>query len=517
MIDFIHEVTDPYLNVFRRILPPVGGGGFALDLSPIIAIFVLHHLARDRRGRDRPRVSAGPQLSAHGAWTLAPARRWSWPSTRSRSRSRSPSVDPGHPEEIIFGIELSNVRNRGVAFGLLGGGGDLVVAITLAALALLLVYFAIHATRPGLWLAVGLVVGGALGNLADRVRIGAAIDFIDPPLWPAFNLADVAIVARCGVACSDAAFARAPTRARCRRMSSKCPRRPRDSGSMRGLPRRGRGVSRAAGREPDRRRQPCSSTACRGRSGIACEAASGSRSRSRPTETRPSPTGPAPRIAWQNDDLLVIDKPAGLVVHPAPGHAGATLVELLARDAGTAWEPLRRAPARPGHLGSDAGRQGEPEISDELQQLIRARGLVREYLALAEGTLGSRSGTIEAPIGRDARDRTRMAVGAARAREARTHFEVERFLDGFTLVRARLETGRTHQIRAHFAAIGHPLAGDRAYGGQRVLGLERQFLHSARIAFELLRRAPGGVEERSPLPADLAEALRAGRPADHGG
>jgi 23S rRNA pseudouridine1911/1915/1917 synthase len=224
------------------------------------------------------------------------------------------------------------------------------------------------------------------------------------------------------------------------------------------------------------------------------------------TETRPSPTGPAPWIAWQNDDLLIIDKPAGLVVHPAPGHAGATLVELLARDAGTAWEPLavHRLDRDTSGLMLVAKR---PAIRDELQQLIRARGLVREYLALAEGTLRSRSGTIDAPIGRDERDRTRMAVGGARAREARTHFEVERFLEGFTLLRARLDTGRTHQIRAHFAAIGHPLAGDRAYGGRRVLGLERQFLHSARIAFEY-SGAPGGVEERSPLPADLAGALR---------
>jgi signal peptidase II len=104
------------------------------------------------------------------------------------------SIDPGHPRQIIFGIDLTNVRNHGVAFGLLGGGGDFVVIITIATIAFLLVYFAFHATRPGLWLVVGLVVGGALGNLADRVRIGAAIDFIDPPLWPAFNLADVAIV-----------------------------------------------------------------------------------------------------------------------------------------------------------------------------------------------------------------------------------------------------------------------------------------------------------------------------------
>jgi 23S rRNA pseudouridine1911/1915/1917 synthase len=226
----------------------------------------------------------------------------------------------------------------------------------------------------------------------------------------------------------------------------------------------------------------------------------------RDSEARPAPTGPAPRIAWQNDDLLIVDKPAGLVVHPAPGHGGVTLVDLLARDAGTAWEPLavHRLDRDTSGLMLVAKR---PAARDELQQLIRDRGLVREYLALAEGTLGSRAGTIEAPIGRDERDRTRMAVGGARAREARTHFEVERFLEGFTLVRARLDTGRTHQIRAHFAAIGHPLAGDRAYGGQPALGLGRQFLHGARIAFEY-SGAPGGVEEHSPLPADLAEALR---------
>jgi 23S rRNA pseudouridine1911/1915/1917 synthase len=226
-------------------------------------------------------------------------------------------------------------------------------------------------------------------------------------------------------------------------------------------------------------------------------------------EDAPLPEPPAFRIAWENDDLLVIDKPAGLVVHPASGHRGVTLVELLTRRAGGAWEPLavHRLDRDTSGLMLVAKR---PEAREELQALIRARGLVREYLALAEGRLASRTGTIEAPIGRDARDRTRMTVGGERAREARTHFEVERFLDDFTLVRARLETGRTHQIRAHFAAIGHPLAGDRAYGGRRALGLERQFLHSARIAFEYSGE-PGGVEERSPPPADLAAALeRAG-------
>jgi signal peptidase II len=130
-------------------------------------------------------------------------RAWSWALTcaalvvvldQVAKQAAASAIEPGHPEQIIFGIDLANVRNRGVAFGLLGGGGDLVVVVTVATIAFLLVYFAFNARRPGLWLVVGLVVGGALGNLADRVRIGAAIDFIDPPLWPAFNLADVAIV-----------------------------------------------------------------------------------------------------------------------------------------------------------------------------------------------------------------------------------------------------------------------------------------------------------------------------------
>jgi 23S rRNA pseudouridine1911/1915/1917 synthase len=223
-------------------------------------------------------------------------------------------------------------------------------------------------------------------------------------------------------------------------------------------------------------------------------------------EKVPAPAPPTPRVAWENDDLLVIDKPAGLVVHPAPGHRGVTLVELLAAGASGAWKPLavHRLDRDTSGLMLVAKREG---VRDELQALIRAREIEREYIALAAGTLGSRSGTIEAPIGRAAGDRTRMAVGGARARDARTHFTVERFLDGFTLVRAKLDTGRTHQIRAHFAAIGHPLAGDRPYGGPRVPGLERQFLHSARVAFRYAGR-PEGIDERSPLPADLAEVLR---------
>jgi signal peptidase II len=104
------------------------------------------------------------------------------------------SIGKGEPVEVMFGLELANVRNKGVAFGLLAGDKGFVLLLTLGALALLLAYFAVNPGRPGLWAAVGLISGGALGNLADRLRIEAVIDFLDPPIWPAFNVADIAIV-----------------------------------------------------------------------------------------------------------------------------------------------------------------------------------------------------------------------------------------------------------------------------------------------------------------------------------
>jgi 23S rRNA pseudouridine1911/1915/1917 synthase len=126
--------------------------------------------------------------------------------------------------------------------------------------------------------------------------------------------------------------------------------------------------------------------------------------------------------------------------------------------------------------------------------------------------VGSRTGTIDAPVGRDHRARERMAVGGRRPREARTHFEVVELLPQDSLVEVRLETGRTHQIRTHFAAIGHPVVGDPRYGHARRYGLERQFLHASRLTF----RHPGTGEEvsfSSELPPDLAAALERARGA----
>jgi 23S rRNA pseudouridine1911/1915/1917 synthase len=147
-----------------------------------------------------------------------------------------------------------------------------------------------------------------------------------------------------------------------------------------------------------------------------------------------------------------------------------------------------------------------------LQEQVRRREVERVYLALAGGRLPSRSGTIDAPIGRAARRRHRMAVSVAASRHARTHFKVLELLARETFLEARLETGRTHQIRAHFAAIDHPLVGDRTYGGELRYGLERPFLHAHRLAFE--HPATGrSMAFTSALPEDLSAALDQARGA----
>jgi 23S rRNA pseudouridine1911/1915/1917 synthase len=150
------------------------------------------------------------------------------------------------------------------------------------------------------------------------------------------------------------------------------------------------------------------------------------------------------------------------------------------------------------------------EAYKKLQRLVKKRELTREYLALVVGKPRSRSGTIDAPIGRDRRDRVRHSLDTDAPRAAVTHFELEELLDGYSLLRVRLETGRTHQIRVHLEAIDLPVAGDPTYGKPGVLGLDRQFLHAARLAFS----HPVTGEEMdvsSPLPPDLAAALARAR------
>jgi 23S rRNA pseudouridine1911/1915/1917 synthase len=218
-------------------------------------------------------------------------------------------------------------------------------------------------------------------------------------------------------------------------------------------------------------------------------------------------------VPYEDEHLLVVDKPAGLVVHPAPGHAGGTLVHgLLAYDVEGGEEPER--PGIVHRLDRDTSGllvvARSPAAHRRLQELVHAREMTREYLALVVGRPRSRSGTIDAPIGRDRHDPLRQSLDTDTPREAVTRFEVEELLRRHALLRVRLETGRTHQIRVHLAAIDLPVAGDTVYGRPGELGLERQFLHAARLAFPHPVTAEP-VDVSSPLPPELEAALAAAR------
>lgn len=216
------------------------------------------------------------------------------------------------------------------------------------------------------------------------------------------------------------------------------------------------------------------------------------------------------KVVYDDPDLVVIDKPAGLVVHPAAGHLGGTLVNaLLARYPNLSIG----ASARPGivhRLDKDTSGLIVVAKNDlaqaSLATQIKERRVLKEYLALVHGHLQAPRGTIDAPIGRDPRNRKRMAVVAG-GRPARTHFKVAERFAAYDLVEVQLETGRTHQIRVHFASISHPIAGDSLYGHpDRELGLHRQFLHAHRLGFQL-PRTDEYVEFTSPLPTDLEQVL----------
>jgi 23S rRNA pseudouridine1911/1915/1917 synthase len=221
------------------------------------------------------------------------------------------------------------------------------------------------------------------------------------------------------------------------------------------------------------------------------------------------------RIAYEDEHLLVVDKPAGVVVHPAPGHATGTLVHGLVGHSAAGGDE----PERPGIVHRlDRDTSGllvvarSPEAHRRLQSLLRRRDLKREYLALVVGRPRSRTGRIEAPIGRDRTNPLRHSLDSANPRDAVTHFEVEELLLRHALLRVSLETGRTHQIRVHLAAIDLPVAGDPTDGRPAELGLERQFLHAARLAFpHPITEEP--VDVNSALPADLAGALDRARAA----
>ena len=218
------------------------------------------------------------------------------------------------------------------------------------------------------------------------------------------------------------------------------------------------------------------------------------------------------RVAFEDQHLVVIDKPAGLVVHPGNGNASGTLLNALLHHA-----PQLAAIPRAGIVHRlDKDTSGLLVVAKtltaqtDLVRQMQARSVQRHYLALALGRV-ERDGTVDAPLGRHAVQRTKMAVVRAGGREARTHYAVvERFAKA-TLLECRLETGRTHQIRVHLASIKHPLAGDPAYGkaksgDARLDAFRQQALHAWRLA---LRHPATGIDMawESPLPADFAQLL----------
>jgi 23S rRNA pseudouridine1911/1915/1917 synthase len=238
-----------------------------------------------------------------------------------------------------------------------------------------------------------------------------------------------------------------------------------------------------------------------------------------PTTAVPEPEALPIRIVFEDRDLVVLDKPAGMVVHPGAGHSGGTLVNALLHHvkdlSGVGGE------RRPGIVHRlDRGTSGLMVVAkndrahQELARQFSDREVEKEYVALVWGVVHT-GRRIDAPIGRDPNDRQKMSTKARRARHAVTRVTFSRDLDGVSLLHVAIATGRTHQIRVHLSAIGHPIVGDSTYGGVRrrtaghlraVQRLERPFLHSARLAFT----HPGDgrrIEFDSPLPLDLQSVL----------
>ena len=222
------------------------------------------------------------------------------------------------------------------------------------------------------------------------------------------------------------------------------------------------------------------------------------------------------RVVYEDDDLLIVDKPAGLVVHPAPGHPAGTLVNaLLGRANGDEYGGIAgvRRPGIVHRLDRDTSGLLMVARNDRAQQALmgqlKARRIKKTYLALVHGSVAANAGRIEAPIGRDPRHRTRMAV-VADGRSAVTGYRVRERFAGWTLLELDLVTGRTHQIRVHLDAIGHPVAADPVYGTgtsrKGPAGLGRLFLHSWRI--ELASPTDGHlIRAQAPLPGELESVL----------
>lgn len=230
-------------------------------------------------------------------------------------------------------------------------------------------------------------------------------------------------------------------------------------------------------------------------------------------EEKLAATGVDLKTVYENDDLLVIDKPAGLVVHPAPGYKGPTVAGGLLKK----YENIKivgEDETRPGIVHRlDKDTSGvmliakTPAMFEYLKDAFASRRIKKQYIALLCGTLNSRHGFINDPIGRHPTDFRKMTtLRPKEPKEAITEYTVIEHVDGYTLVRVNLHTGRTHQIRVHFSSLGFPIAGDALYGKCTAKGLRRQFLHASQVEVQLPDKT--WIEAHAPLPEDLKNILK---------
>ncbi len=218
-------------------------------------------------------------------------------------------------------------------------------------------------------------------------------------------------------------------------------------------------------------------------------------------------------VLYEDEDVLVVDKPKGMVVHPAPGHLNGTLVNAVLWHCKGQLSGINGV-LRPGIVHRiDRDTTGSlivcknDQAHREIAAQLKAHSLNRTYRAIVHGVLEDEEGTVDAPIGRDERDRKRMAVNEKNGKAAVTHYQVLKRFRDYTYIECRLETGRTHQIRVHMTSIGHPLLGDEVYGARKTsFHLEGQTLHAHKLGF--LHPGSGAyVEVEAPLPAYFEHLL----------
>ena len=433
------------------------------------------------------------------------------------------------PSEGFF--RFTHVSNSGSAFGFFPSQTATLALASLVGIAILIIFYRRQAFHSR-WLhtSLGLQLGGAAGNLADRITLGSVTDFVDIGRWPVFNMADAWIVTGLGILGWVLWFRttkpNADPNADEESKEDDAPQEPAEPDEVEEThlslvceTSEERLDSFIARVRPELSRSHVQRLV-RAESVLVNGAIAKVSLRLQPGDQvelflpPPEPSHPVPEeiavtILYRDDDVLVIDKPPGLSVHPAPGHPGGTLVNALLAHYPDIQEIGDRL--RPGIVHRlDADTSGVIVVARteraylDLSEQFKEHSTTKVYQALVLGRPEPPEGIIEAPIARDTRNRKRMAI-VEEGRQATTQYRTLERYDGYTLLEVMPRTGRTHQVRVHLSSIGYPVAGDRLYGGRTAL-LQRQFLHAAKLGVRLPSSGEY-AEFVSPLPPDLAEAL----------